>query len=304
AHEQGVLHRDIKPAHLLIDVRGNLWITDFGLAQVQGEDGVTRTGDVVGTLRYMSPEQALARRGVVDQRTDIYSLGVTLYELLTLQPAFDGRDHQELLRQIALDEPVPPRRLNPAVPRALATLALKAMAKDLSTGYARAQELAADLRRFLDDRPIQASRPGPLELTLRWARRHWEQVATAAAIGVLSLIVGTTLVWLQARETQAQATNAETVPRHYRAYIIETYPLLDRFAIDSRNQAGALLGANADAASRQEAFQVYEQALRFFRQVTELAPSDAESRVIIARAGGRLGFTHFMLSSAKGTPGR
>ena len=88
----GIVHRDIKPANLLLDVRGNLWITDFGLARLQGDAGLTMTGDVLGTLRYMSPEQALARRGVVDHRTDIYSLGVTLYELLTLRPAFDGQD--------------------------------------------------------------------------------------------------------------------------------------------------------------------------------------------------------------------
>ena len=109
AHSVGIVHRDIKPANLLLDVRGNLWITDFGLAHVHGDTQLTMTGDVVGTLRYMSPEQALAQRGMLDQRTDIYSLGVTLYELLTLEPAFDGRDRQESLRQIAFEEPKPPR---------------------------------------------------------------------------------------------------------------------------------------------------------------------------------------------------
>ena len=122
----------------------------------------------------MSPEQALARRGVVDQRTDIYALGATLYELLTLRPAFDGRDHQELLRQIALDEPIPPRRLNPAVPRDLETIVLKAMAKDPSSRYATAQELSDDLKRFLNDDPILGRRPGPVERLFRWARRRRE----------------------------------------------------------------------------------------------------------------------------------
>ena len=161
AHGLGILHRDIKPANLLIDRDGSLWITDFGLARFPSDLSLTHTGDMVGTLRYMSPEQALARRGVVDQRTDVYSLGVTLYELLALRPAFDGRDHQELLRQIALDEPTKPRRINPAIPRDLETIVLKAMAKDPSGRYATAQELAADLKRFLDDRPILARRPGP-----------------------------------------------------------------------------------------------------------------------------------------------
>ena len=117
AHEQGVLHRDIKPSNLLLDGRGNLWITDFGLARLQGDAGLTMTGDLLGTLRYMSPEQALAKRVGIDHRTDIYSLGATLYELLTLEPVYAGRDRQEILRQIAFEEPRPPRRLNAADPR-------------------------------------------------------------------------------------------------------------------------------------------------------------------------------------------
>ena len=113
AHTRGILHRDIKPANLLLDAQGQLWVTDFGLAQIQGNAGLTLTGDVLGTLRYMSPEQALGRRVVVDGRTDIYSLGVTLYELLTLRPAVDGRDRAEILRRIAEEEPAPPRQAQP-----------------------------------------------------------------------------------------------------------------------------------------------------------------------------------------------
>jgi serine/threonine protein kinase len=119
AHQQGVIHRDVKPANLLVDGHGHLWVADFGLAQVQNDPRLTITGDLVGTLRYVSPEQALAKRGLVDHRTDVYSLGATLYELLTLKPAFPGTDRQELLRQIAFEEPCPPRRLNKAVPKEL-----------------------------------------------------------------------------------------------------------------------------------------------------------------------------------------
>ena len=205
AHSLGVLHRDIKPANLLIDREGSVWITDFGLARFSGDSSLTGTGDVVGTLRYMSPEQALARRGVVDQRTDVYALGATLYELLTLGPAFSGRDHQELLRQIALDEPVPPRRQNPAIPRDLETIVLKAMAKDPSGRYATALELSEDMKRFLDDDRIMGRRPSPLERTVRWARRRWELVATAAAIACCRSIIVAAVKWQRGRENQASA---------------------------------------------------------------------------------------------------
>src|SRR5262249_21415569 len=119
AHTLGVIHRDVKPANLLVDGRGGLWVTDFGLAHIQSDARLTLTGDLVGTLRYMSPEQALAKRVVVDHRTDVYSLGATLYELLTLEPAFGGADRQELLRQIAFEEPRPPRRMSKSIPAEL-----------------------------------------------------------------------------------------------------------------------------------------------------------------------------------------
>jgi serine/threonine-protein kinase len=122
AHEQGVIHRDIKPANLLLDESGRLWITDFGLARLESDAGMTMTGDLIGTLRYMSPEQALAKRVVVDHRTDIYSLGVTLYELLALRPAFDGEDRQKLLKQIAFEEPPALRTLNRQFPVELETI--------------------------------------------------------------------------------------------------------------------------------------------------------------------------------------
>ena len=206
AHGLGVLHRDIKPANLLIDEDGALWITDFGLARFRGDLSLTHTGDMVGTLRYMSPEQALARQGVVDQRTDIYSLGATLYELLTLRPAFSGRDHQELLRQIALDEPTSPRRIDPAIPRDLETIVLKGMSKDPSRRYLTAQELAADLKRFFEGRPIVAHRPGMLERGLNWAIRHRELMATAAAILFIALIVSTAAIWCKLARRKSPTT--------------------------------------------------------------------------------------------------
>jgi serine/threonine protein kinase/tetratricopeptide (TPR) repeat protein len=192
AHSRGVVHRDIKPANLLIDGQGNLWVTDFGLAQVQTDSRLTLTGDLVGTLRYMSPEQALAHPIGVDYRTDIYSLGTTLYELLTLQPAFSGRDRQELLRQIASEEPKPPRRVNRTVPVELETIVLKAMAKSPAERYATSQELADDLERFLQDEPIRAKRPTLVQRARKWARRHRPVVwsATLALTVCLTVLAG------------------------------------------------------------------------------------------------------------------
>jgi serine/threonine protein kinase len=320
AHSLGILHRDIKPANLLIDPHGALWITDFGLAQFPSDLSLTHTGDVVGTLRYMSPEQALARRGVVDQRTDIYSLGVTLYELLTLQPAMNGSDHQELLRQIALEEPIRPRKLNPAVPRDLETIVLKAMAKDPSTRYATAQELAADLGRFMTDQPIRARRPGVLERTLRWARRRKELVATAAAILFLALTIGTAAIWSQVRKTEEQARKTEEQARktatearnaeeqarkaedslhRHQAFVVASYPLLDRAGMDAIGTAmRVLMNSKSNTPQEVEASQTAQQAVRIFQEAIELPPTDLASRAVIARAYSRLGTIHWQLSMA------
>jgi serine/threonine protein kinase/Flp pilus assembly protein TadD len=233
AHQLGVVHRDIKPANLLVEVMSpfaleeagaeaegvRLWVTDFGLALCrQGPVGLTLTGDVVGTLRYMSPEQALAQPAGVDHRTDIYSLGATLYEVLTLEPTFDGRDRQELLRQIALEEPKPVRSVNKAIPLDLETIVLKAMAKNPAERYATARELANDLRRFLSDEPILARRSTPLQSARRWARRHRPlmvsaSVALLAALTVLAGSVGWIMrdrgAWQAKRTADLQAALKE-----------------------------------------------------------------------------------------------
>src|SRR5439155_24127134 len=173
-----------------------LWINDFGLAEFQSDNRLTLTRDLLGTLRYMSPEAALAKRVTVDQRTDIYSLGVTLYELLTLEPVFVSDDRQELLRQIAFEEPKPPRRVNKAIPAELETIVLKAIEKNPADRYATAQELANDLRRYLDDQPIQARRPSLVQRARKLARRHKAVVWSAAACMLFACtIVGISLGW-------------------------------------------------------------------------------------------------------------
>jgi hypothetical protein len=191
AHQVGVVHRDIKPANLLVDGWGKLWITDFGLARFHADAGLTLSGDLLGTLRYMSPEQAVGKWVPGDHRTDIYSLGATLYEMLTLKPAFNGGNREELLAQIASAEPLRARQVNNAVPAELETIVRKAMEKKPEERYGAAKDLADDLRRFLEDKPILAKPP---TLTLRakkWSRRHKPVVMTAviAVALILPLVI-------------------------------------------------------------------------------------------------------------------
>jgi serine/threonine protein kinase/Tfp pilus assembly protein PilF len=190
AHSSGILHRDVKPANLLVDETGKLWVTDFGLARIEQDAGMTMTGDLVGTLRYMSPEQALAKRVVIDHRSDLYSLGVTLYELLTLEAAYAADDRQELLRQIAFEESRKPRQINARIPLDLETIVLKAIEKNPADRYATAQELAGDLLRFLNDQPIKAKPPNLLAVSRKWIDRH-RTTTWLVAVGALLLLMFT-----------------------------------------------------------------------------------------------------------------
>lgn len=169
AHRQGILHRDIKPSNVILDEKGGAWLTDFGLAKLVDQDDLTHPGDVVGTLRYMAPEQL---EGAATASSDLYSLGLTLYELLTLRPAFNETSRHRLLRQVSREEPPRPRAIDPDIPRDLETIVLKAVAREPAHRYATAGDLAEDLQRFLEDRPILARRTSALEHGWRWCRRN------------------------------------------------------------------------------------------------------------------------------------
>ncbi|MAG55135.1 MAG: hypothetical protein CMJ83_02485 [Planctomycetes bacterium] len=185
AHAQNVLHRDIKPGNILVTNSGVVKIVDFGLARTQGADRLTQTGDVMGTPSYVSPEQL--RGGDVDQRADVYSLGVTLYEAVCGRVPFEADSVQALLHQILHKEPPPPRKINPTLPRDLETICLKAMEKEPGRRYATAGELADDLRRWLDDQPILARPAGVMTRVFKLVRRR-RGIAIAASIAILAVV--------------------------------------------------------------------------------------------------------------------
>jgi serine/threonine protein kinase/Flp pilus assembly protein TadD len=212
AHSQGILHRDIKPSNLLLDCEGRVWIADFGLAKLEGSDVLTEPGDILGTVRYMAPERF---QGQGDARSDVYGLGVTLYELLTLTPAFAQANRAVLADQIARVEPPSPRRLDARLPRDFETIVLKAMAKEPERRYANAGEMANDLRRFLADRPIRARRLPWLERIWRWRRRNAMVANLATLIAVLVLLLASGAGWVARdralRETALDAQVSRTL---------------------------------------------------------------------------------------------
>jgi serine/threonine protein kinase/tetratricopeptide (TPR) repeat protein len=285
AHQQGVVHRDIKPANLLVDGRGRLWVTDFGLAHFQGQAGLTMTGDLLGTVRYMSPEQALTRPDLVDHRTDLYSLGATLYELLTLRPPIPGRERQELLARLSLEEPVPPRRLNPAVPADLETILLKALAKEPAERYPTAQELADDLRRFLEDRPIQARRPTFAQRTAKWARRHRRLVAWSVGLLVLAVVglaVSTALIWREKelkeeayRREAKQRQEAEAKWQYARQAVDQMYLEAEEWMVHGAQQ--------------ERLQQFLRKALKFYEEFARDRSADPAARLAACRAYQRVG---------------
>ncbi len=216
AHQYGIVHRDIKPANLLLDSAGKIWVADFGLAQVQSDQSnLTRTGDPMGTLRYMSPEQAAGQRDAIDHRTDIYSLGVTLYELLTLRPAIADGDYRDMLNRVALVEPPAPKSIEPSLPIELDTIVRKSIAKSPADRYATAAGLAEDLQAWLDDKPIKAKPPTLVERLNKWRRRNSGLVAVASLLLLVmtaALATTTVAIWTQQQQT-ADALGRETAQR-------------------------------------------------------------------------------------------
>ncbi len=250
AHRQGVLHRDVKPSNLLLDTAGTVWVTDFGLAKTDDNDELTGTGDIVGTLRYMAPERF---QGQSDPRGDVYSLGVTLYELLTLQPAFAEADRARLIERILHDRPVPPRRRDRHIPRDLETVVLKALAREPGDRYAGGGDLAEDLRRFLADRPIQARRMSAAERCWRWCRRNPAVATLTAFVVVLAAALGlglmvTALLRAQRNAALANLERAERAEDQSRRDHRRVAGLLDQVARAEKDRTRQLRDSYLDQA--------------------------------------------------------
>ncbi|EMI17209.1 serine/threonine protein kinase [Rhodopirellula maiorica SM1] len=286
AHQQGVVHRDIKPSNLLVDAAGKVWVADFGLARCRGANNLTANGNIIGTARYMSPEQVAGRSQEVDHRTDIYSLGITLYELLTLQSAFAATNREQLLSAIESQEPPSLRRLNPAISVDLETIVCKAIAKSKDERYATAGELAEDLQRFLDGRPTLARRPTLVDRAFKWAMRRQGLVCSALAISLtlgVAMSVGMLLVSRQSRLKDQATARAQL-------HLDQAHHAVDRFSGMISQQLADIPGTEQLRADMlHEAERYYLDFLRYAKQSTHMKSELAKVRYRLGALQTRLG---------------
>jgi serine/threonine protein kinase len=285
AHENGIVHRDIKPANLLVDARGNLWVTDFGLAQVQADASLTQTGDLLGTLRYMSPEQAGGPRGLIDHRTDVYSLGATLYELLTLKPIFDGTDRRTLLHQIMHEEPKSPRAIDRSIPLDLETIVLKAIGKHPADRYATSRDFADDLNRYLRDEPIKARRATVVQRVRKWLRRHPSVPAAAVVLlfAITAVSIGSALLIRGEQKKTHDALDGE----RRRAKEAEDRLRLARRSVDDILQTTEQeLGDNPMTQGLRK--KILEWALGYYQEFLQQGSDDPEFQADLAATRDRI----------------
>ncbi len=289
AHEAGIVHRDVKPSNLLLDNTGRIWITDFGLARCTQSSSVTATGDMVGTVRYMSPEQATGQSALVDGGADVYGLAATLYEMLTLQPAIEGEDPTVILTKIADSSVKPIRALRPDLPRDLAVVISKAMSYQRYHRYETAQVFAEDLRRVLDKKPTQARPVTPFERVIRWSLRHQRtasSIAAVLAVMILGLIVSFSLITAQKRKTERIAERNAKNER------------ITKHAWDDFGSMVAEILANIPSAEM-ERRRVLEQILRFNQQYAANTQDSPDLRRSFAMTLGKIGVLHGELGASE-----
>jgi serine/threonine-protein kinase len=287
AHSQGIFHRDVKPSNLLLDVQGTSWVADFGLAKAVEGDNLTHTGDIVGTIRYMAPERF---KGRCDARSDVYALGLTLYEMLTLRPAFEQTDRQTLIRQLMEEEPPRLRLLNPAVPRDLETVVQKAIDKDPAGRYPTAAVLAEDLALYLDGKPVRARQTNFLERCWKWAKRRPAVAALLAGlVAAISIGLGAvTWQWRTAVAARDDALAARNEALSAREVAQQNFELARKAVDDYLTRVGQnpLLKERGLHELRQE---LLGAALGYYRDFLRQRGDDPSVRAEVAGAHERVG---------------
>lgn len=290
AHRNGVIHRDMKPSNLLLSPDGRLSINDFGLARMLEQPGMTMSGEFVGTPAYMSPEQITAGRTPLDHRTDIYSLGATLYELLTLRPPFTGERRDEILAQIIHKEPKPPAKLNKKVPLDLETICLKALDKDPDRRYQTAGEMAEDLRRYVNRFAILARRAGPIVRLVKWIRRRPALAAALACAFAALLVAGLTMY--QARVAEQRHLAAQRQQALERAMLEAMSGNFE--AAEAALQEAALAGATTGQARMVDGLVAQYRgnlgkAIERYEQAVQLMPDSVAARGMLSTAYFQVG---------------
>ncbi len=298
AHSQGTLHRDIKPANLLLDTHGTVWLADFGLAKAAQSEDISLSSDLVGTLRYMAPEQF---RGSTDHRSDIYSLGLTLYELLALRSAYEETDHSRLIQRITQGPPPAPGSTNREIPRDLETIVLKAISHEVSQRYQSAEAMADDLRCYLEDRPIRARRVSPVERLGRWCRRNQSLasltgttlllivlVAVVASIGYLRTKKALQGEASERAKAEANAGLAiEALDRMFERFSPTRMRILPRLAMNGAG--GETLEVPSSPILSKEAAALLEEMLPFYDRLAQQTGNDDKLRARTAAANRRVG---------------
>jgi hypothetical protein len=290
AHERGLLHRDLKPGNILVDAKGQPHITDFGLAKREaklGEPSLTQTGAIVGTPSYMAPEQASGRSASLTKAADIYSLGAILYELLTARPPFKAATPLDTLRQVADQEPKPPRALNPRLPRDLETICLKCLSKEPQKRYVSAEELARDLECFLEGLPIQARRRGLLGRAFNWSRRRVRvAVIVILLLGLLMLFaLRLSVVRVQRERALVAFLEAEAA----RAAQIERDFQLARQTVDELLTGTVDMELSGQPALIPTQRKLLQEAMDFYQLTLEEKGNDAPHQFEKAKAQLRVG---------------
>lgn len=296
AHQQGVVHRDIKPSNMMLSADGRLSVTDFGLARILDQPGVTVTGEFVGTPAYMSPEQITAGRVPVDHRTDIYSLGAAFYELLTLRPPFTAKGRDQLLAMVIQKDPPSPRSVDPKTPRDLETICLKCLEKDPDRRYQSAKELADDLRRFVNRFAILAKRTGPVARAKKWMKRN--PLLSAAGLMVLVAVVAAGVFAWQAHDAEQRRLaierkrDEEAAAESQRAAIergMVAALSADLASAEKAVEEAELLGASPGEVRMLRGFIAFHagqttEAIHHFEQAVRLMPNRVAPRALLGVA--------------------